>query len=88
MPRSPITCRYEHHMTLRDATTFAAGRDAGAHVAACLARLTAIQLVEDAHWWNRWRRRLMARTLITYAAEIDEASDDRPTEMDATTTAL
>jgi hypothetical protein len=64
-------------MTLHDGASFEAGQDAGAHVAACIARLTAIQLVEDAHWWNRRRRRLMARALITYAADIDEASDRR-----------
>lgn len=52
---------------------FSAGRDAGIRLAACVAQEAAVQLCEGARWWNRWRRRLMARALLTYAAEIAAA---------------
>jgi hypothetical protein len=59
-----------------DSASFAAGKDAGARVSACLARLTALQLVADSRWWNRWRRRLMARALVTCAEELESGADD------------
>ncbi len=57
-------------MTLDARSTFAAGHEAGVHLAASVARTAATQLLEGARWWNRSRRRLMARALMTYAGEI------------------
>jgi hypothetical protein len=62
-------------VTSYDSTSFAAGKDAGARISACVARLAALQLVEDARWWNRWRRRLMARALVSCAEELETAAD-------------
>jgi len=62
-------------MTSYDAASFSAGQDAGARISACVARLAALELVEDARWWNRRRHRLMARVLVTCAEEIEDAAD-------------
>jgi hypothetical protein len=62
-------------VTSYDLVSFTAGRDAGTRVSACVARLAALQLVEDSRWWNRWRHRLMARALVTCADELDTAAD-------------
>ena len=68
-------------MTLREATSFEAGRSCGARVAACVARLAAAELMADARWWNRWRRQLMAGALVAHAAEMESAADaDAPAE--------
>lgn len=68
-------------MTLHEATSFEAGRSCGVRVAACVARLAAIDLMEDARWWNRRRRRLMAGALVAHAAEMESAADaDSPAE--------
>ena len=63
-------------MTSYDSASFTAGQEAGARVSACVARLAALQLVEDARWWNRWRRRLMARALMTCAEELESSADE------------
>jgi hypothetical protein len=57
-----------------DAVSFAAGRRCGTRVAACVARLAAIEIMEGAHWWNRRRRGLMARVLIAHAEEMEVAA--------------
>jgi hypothetical protein len=62
-------------VTPYDIASFAAGKDAGTRISACVVRLAALQLVEDARWWNRWRCRLMARALVT-CAEVMESSAD------------
>ena len=71
-------------MTSYDSASFTAGTDAGARISACLVRLTALELVHDAHWWNRRRRRLMAGALLTCAEELERAADlsspERPDE--------
>ncbi len=59
-----------------DATSFSAGRSCGARVAACVARLAAIELMAEARWWNRRRRRLMAGALVAHAEEMESAADD------------
>jgi hypothetical protein len=61
----------------RDGASFAAGQDTGTRLSACVARLAAAQLLEESRWWNRWRRRLMARALVTCAAEMEEQADAR-----------
>jgi len=61
---------------LLDADSFEAGRSCGARVAACLARLAATELMDDARWWNRRRRRLMAGALVAHAEELESAADD------------
>jgi hypothetical protein len=58
-----------------DAASFAAGRHYGTRVAACVARLAAIELMADARWWNHWRRRLMARALVAHAEEMEISAD-------------
>jgi len=58
-----------------DSASFNAGTNAGARISACLVRFTAIQLVEDSRWWNRRKRRAMARALVTCADELESAAD-------------
>jgi hypothetical protein len=62
-------------VTPYDIASFAAGKDAGTRISACVVRLAALQLVEDARWWNRWRCRLMARALVTCAEEMESSAD-------------
>jgi hypothetical protein len=62
-------------MTAYDSTSFSAGQDSGTRLAACVARLAALELIDDARWWNRWRHRLMARALVACAEEMDCAAD-------------
>ena len=62
-------------MTSYDSASFTAGQDAGARISACVARLAAVQLVEDSRWWNRRRHRLMARALVTCAEELERTAD-------------
>ncbi len=62
-------------MTAYDSTSFSAGQDCGTRVAACVARLAALELVDGAHWWNRRRRRLMAGALVACAEELEGAAD-------------
>lgn len=57
-------------------TSFSAGCACGTRVAACLARLAAVELVEHARWWNRWRRRLMASALVACAEELERQADE------------
>lgn len=66
-----------------DPTSFSAGRDCGTRVAACLARLTALELIEHARWWNRRRRRLMAGALVACAEELERQADGAEAEDDA-----
>ncbi len=70
-------------VTSYDSASFTAGQDAGTRVSACVARLAAHQLVEDAHWWNRRRRRQMARALVSCADELEEAADESRVGRDA-----
>ena len=56
-------------------TSFFAGQEAGARTSACVARLAALELMVGAHWWNRWRRRLMAGALVACADEMESAAD-------------
>ena len=65
--------------TAYDPTSFSAGRDCGTRVAASVARLAALELVDGARWWNRWRCRLMESALVACAEELErdvEARDD------------
>jgi Tfp pilus assembly protein PilV len=64
-------------MTAYDSTSFSAGQDTGTRVAACVARLAALELIDDSRWWNRWRRRLMARALVACAEEMECAANAR-----------
>jgi hypothetical protein len=58
-----------------DCASFAAGQDCGTRVAACLARLSALELVDGARWWNRRGRRLIASALVAYAEELESGAD-------------
>ncbi len=67
-----------------DAVSFSAGQESGTRVAACVARLAALELLEDSSWWNRRRRGLMARALIAHAEEMEDAAEaDRPEHVPA-----
>ena len=70
-------------MTAYDSTSFSAGQDSGTRVAACIARLAALELTDHSRWWNRWRHRLMARALVACAAEMECAADDDSRARDA-----
>ena len=62
-------------------TSFSAGQDCGTRTAACVARLAALELVNDSRWWNRRRRQLMASALVACAAELESTADaDRPSD--------
>ncbi len=63
-------------MTPFDAASFSAGQETGTRVAACIARLAALQLMDESRWWNRRRHRLMARVLIAHAEEMEGEADE------------
>jgi hypothetical protein len=58
-----------------DARSFSAGQACGTRVAGCVARLAALELIADERWWSRWRRRSIARALITLAEEMEGTAD-------------
>jgi len=62
-------------VTAHDSTSFSAGLEVGTRLAACVARLGALQLIEDSRWWNRRRHRLMARALVACADEMECNAD-------------
>jgi hypothetical protein len=62
-------------MTAYDRRSFAAGQDSGTRIAACVARLAALELMDESHWWNRRRHRLMASALVACAEELEGAAD-------------
>ena len=61
-----------------DTASFAAGQNSGARIASCIARLAAIELMQDARWWNRRRRHAMSSALIAYAEELENDADAEP----------
>jgi hypothetical protein len=63
-------------MTAYDSTSFSAGQDCGTRIAACVARLAALELTDRSHWWNRRRHRLMAGALVACAEELECAADE------------
>ena len=65
-------------MAQYDTASFAAGQNCGTRIASCIARLAAIDLMRDAHWWNRWRRGAMSRALIAHAEELENDADAEP----------
>jgi hypothetical protein len=60
-----------------DGPSFEAGEDCGTRVAAWLARLAALELVEGARLWNRRAHRRMAGALVAFAEELESAADGR-----------
>jgi hypothetical protein len=58
-----------------DGASFAAGQDCGTRVAASIARVCALELIDDSRWWNRRRHRLMADALVAYAEGLESAAD-------------
>lgn len=62
-------------VTARDGASFAEGQEAGTRIAACVARLAALELLDGSHWWNRWRHRLMASALVACAEEMESSAD-------------
>ena len=63
-------------MTAYEMSSFAAGQDCGTRVAAGVARLAALELMDASRWWNHWRRRAMARALVTCAEELESTADE------------
>jgi hypothetical protein len=63
-------------MNTHDSRCFSAGRDCGARTAACVARFTALELVDASRWWNRRRRRLMAGALVACAEDLELRADE------------
>jgi hypothetical protein len=63
------------HAVPYDSTSFAAGQDCGTRVAACMARLCALEVIDGSRWWNRRGHRLMAGALVAYAEELESAAD-------------
>ncbi len=62
-------------MNARDEASFLAGQESGTRIAACVARLAALELLDGARWWNRRRHRLMARALVACAEEMESSAD-------------
>ena len=63
-------------MTAYDRSSFAAGQDSGTRIAACVARLAALELTDQSRWWNRWRHRAQSRALVACAEEMECAADE------------
>ncbi|MFL5455986.1 MAG: hypothetical protein ACJ78X_06250 [Myxococcales bacterium] len=63
-------------LTAYDSTSFSAGQDCGTRLAACVARLAALELIDHSRWWNRRRHRLMAGALVACAEELECAADE------------
>jgi hypothetical protein len=62
-------------MTAYESSSFSAGQDSGTRVAACVARLAALELMDESHWWNRRRHRHMASALVACAEELEDYAD-------------
>lgn len=62
-------------MTAYESSSFSAGQDSGTRVAACIARLAALELMDASHWWNRRRHRHMASALVACAEELEADAD-------------
>ncbi|BDG08572.1 hypothetical protein [Anaeromyxobacter paludicola] len=62
-------------MIAYDSNSFSAGQDTGTRVAACVARLAALELTDHSRWWNRWKHRQMARALVAFAEELELEGD-------------
>jgi hypothetical protein len=61
-----------------DSASFAAGQCSGSRIASCIARLAAVELLDQANWWNRRRRQAMASALIAHAEELERDADGQP----------
>jgi hypothetical protein len=77
----PADLREVDVVTPYDSASFTAGKDTGTRISACIARLAALELIEDSRWWNRWRHRLMARALVACAEELESAADESGPEL-------
>lgn len=62
-------------MIAYDSASFAAGRNSGTRLAACTARLAALELIDHSSWWNRRKHRLMAGALVACAEELEGAAE-------------
>ncbi len=82
-PPKPVSARSEPRsasvsLTIAsDDASFAAGQDCGTRVAACLARLSALELMDGdgLRWWNRRGHRRTAAALVAYAEELESGAD-------------
>jgi hypothetical protein len=61
--------------TAHDGASFAAGQDCGTRIAACVARLSALELMDGSRWWNRRGHRRIAAALVAYAEELESTAD-------------
>jgi hypothetical protein len=58
-----------------DPASFAAGKHSGTRTASIIARLTASELMDAAHWWNHRRRGAMATALLALAEDLESDAD-------------
>jgi len=63
------------HAVPYDSASFDAGQDCGTRIAACIARLSALELIDGSRWWNRRGRRRIAAALVTYAEALESDAD-------------
>jgi hypothetical protein len=63
------------HAVPYDTGSFDAGQDCGTRIAAGIARLSALELIDGSRWWNRRGRRRMAAALVAYAEALESAAD-------------
>jgi hypothetical protein len=69
------------HAVPYDSASFDAGQDCGTRVAACLARVSALEVIEASRWWNRRGCRRIAAALVAHAEGLEFDADarcDRP----------
>jgi hypothetical protein len=62
-------------MTPDQTRSYLEGEHHATRVASCVARLAAIELMNDARWWNRRRRGFMARALLAHAEELEQSAE-------------
>jgi hypothetical protein len=63
------------HAVPYDSANFDAGQDCGTRIAACIARLSALELIDGSRWWNRRGHRRMAAALVAYAEALESGAD-------------
>ena len=63
------------HAVPHDSASFDAGQDCGTRIAACIARLSALELIDGSRWWNRRGRRRIAAALVAYAEALESDAD-------------
>jgi hypothetical protein len=65
------------HADPYDSGSFDAGQDCGTRIAACIARFSALELIDGSRWWNRRGRRRIAAAFVAYAEALETDADAR-----------